>query len=453
MSTLLQRALQIKRWRDNPISFFRDVTGEEPWDYQIDVLDWTRDIYNNRKLIIVGGTGGGKTYLIALLALWHIVCMPPELGKPFRVAIAAGGQAQAKRSYDYVMEFCSRSNLLRDWIKGQPLKSEVRFKDNSWIAPIPSSDTQLFNLHCEMFIVDEAAQAGDKVMIHAPRVVGAYNPNRIIISGHFIDDPKCYISSFVDVWTNDSDFPRTGTTDTPKIEWMKVHYSSLAVPWIEQSEIDMARKTYSADAFKTIWEAELPELTSTLFSVSAIRRSRTDKVPTYTGHDPLIMAVDWGFSESPTAILIAEVIQADDPLDNDYNIIYAEEYVQKTAPWLHAEIDKLMKRFPVQNIRCDSSHSQENYRLKQRGYVVEEMVFRSIKARMQERLRVLLERDKISIWRGFDVLLKELVGYRMDLKKDDHLVDDLQMVTWQQPKNYMGDFYYVRKKYGQRKKR
>lgn len=452
MSTLLKRALLIKKWRDNPTAFFKEITGNDAWDYQLDVLEWTVDIANNRKLIIVGGTGGGKTYLIALLALWHVICLPPELHKPFRVAIAAGGQAQAKRSYDYVMEFCSRSPILRDWIKGQPLKSEVRFKDNSWIAPIPSSDTQLFNLHCEMFIVDEAAQAGDKVLMHAPRVVGAFNPNRMIVSGHFVDDPKCYISSFVDIWTNDNDFPRIGQTDNPREAWKKVHYSSLKVPWIEQSEIEMARKTYSADEFKTIWEAELPELTSTLFSVAAIRRSRVSEIPVYSGHDPLVMAVDWGFSDSPTGILIAEVVQADDPVDNDYNIIYAEEYPQKTAPWLHKEIDKLIKRFNIQSIRCDSSHSQENYRLRQRGYVVEEMVFRAIKPRMQERLRVLLERDKIKIWRGFDVLLRELVGYRMDLKKDDHLCDCLQMVTWANPKHYMGEFYYVKRKYGQRKR-
>ncbi len=444
MTSLLQRALLVKIWRDDPKRFFKDITGNEPWDYQNDILEWAVDIHNNRKLIVVGGTGGGKTYLLALLALWHVICLPPELKKPFKIAIAAGGLQQAKRTYDYVMDFCNRSRLLREWIKGEPLKSEVRFKDNSWIAPIPSSSTQLFNLHCDMFIIDEAAQAGDEVMIHAPRIVGAFQPNRIVVSGHFIDDPKCYVSTFVDIWTNDNDFPRS--------EWLKIHYSSLNVPWISQTEIDMARKTYSQDAFKTIWEAELPELTSTLYSVKAIRSSRVSDIPIYKGDWPLVMSVDWGFAGSPSAVIVGEVV-GDDPIDCDYNILYAEEYPQKTGPWMQKEIVKIAERFNVRSIRCDSSHSQENYRLKQKGLVVEEMVFRAIKGRMQERLRVLLEHQKIKMWRGFDVLLKELVSYRLDSKKDDHLVDCLQMLTWQHPANYMGDFYYVKNKYGSQRKR
>jgi hypothetical protein len=372
--------------------------------------------------------------------------MPPELHKPYRVAIAAGGLAQAKRTYEYVMDFCNRSHILHQWIKGEPLKSEVRFKDNSWIAPLPSSAKQLYNLHAEMFIIDEAAQAGDEVLIHAPRVVGAYDPNRIIISGHFVDDPACYISSFVDIWTNKEDYPDS--------VWKRIHYSSLNVPWIKKSEVDMARKIYSSDQFKTIWEAELPELTSTLFEVKAIRECRVSDIPMYSGRDPIKMAVDWGFGPSAAAILVGEVIQeGDDPIDNDYNILYAKEYPQKTGPWMQKEINKVAKRFNVQEIRADSSHSQENFRLKQKGWIVREMVFRAIKSRMQERLRVILERRKVSIWRGFDALLKQLVSYRLDTKKDDHLCDCLQMLTWERSSSFAGDFYYVKGKYGRQRKR
>jgi len=1043
-----------------------------------------------------------NTYSLAAAALWHSVCIPPITGKPFTTAIAAGGLAQAKRTYEYVMEFCNRSDVLNDWIKGEPLKSEVRFKDNSWVAPIPSSDTQLYNLHCydeetevytingwkrftdvdgtesfasldngymifekstgiirkfydgpmynlstshlninvtqdhnlyvrenwyndksekfklvkakdvvgkqvefkkdakwrghnnpvvipqytshyasydkeykervlspelyvklmawflaeghvtntqiritqsrevhphqcsmieqmiqdlgykpsydgsqfyfsdpqlreylrqfgtckskfvpkeihdmtpeliqlfletyemgggwtnksnhttlttsskqmsddlqilsikagwtadvttiepkisngrehlsdvhyrvsikkraltplfnvryqqdriynykgmvycvdvphdlllvrrkgkvcwsgnsNMFIIDEAAQAGDKVLMHAPRVVGAFKPNRIIISGHFVDDPLCYVSNFVDIWTNDIQYPRD--------EWTKIHYSSLSnIPWIDESQINMARKIMSADEFKTVWEAELPELTSTLFDVASIRASRLHDMPIPTGKNPIYMAVDWGFGPSPAAILVAEVeVDADNPLDSKYTVLYATEYPQRTGPWMQREIDNVAKRYNVSCIRADSipgyvpcvirkndrvdilpfedianftgvdkeviplsgveilgygnkfdrikyisrhpytgpisrmrtvnsildatpnhpvamyrshnylsisetegklvccspnnlpfprkdrsfssisrdlawvlgffsangciadgavtfsssdkslldrvagilsdmgmeqsvgdgtyslryrryaminyllrhcysknglkkvpefifngsrevvssflagyydgngsrgsswkvvegyetllqgilylkmyvekppgevyhpsfsigeshgggaynltwnrtanepnvrevqyvrslpyngyvydveteggsfvcglgfpkvhnsSHSQENYRIKQKGWLVEEIVFRALKSRMQERLRVLLEQRKIAIYMGFETLLKELIAYRLDTKKDDHLCDCLQMLTWQQPKNFVGDYYFARRKY------
>jgi len=380
-----------------------------------------------------------NTYALANMALWHVICLPPYIKRPWKVAIAAGGLAQSKRTYDYVIEMCANP-VISDWILGEPLKSEVRFKDRSWIQPMPSSDTQLFNLHADMFIIDEAAVAGDSVLMHAPRVVSTFNPNRIIISGHFTDDPKCYVSNFVDIWTNDVDYPKT--------EWSKLHYSSLDVPWIEERDINLAKKIMSQDEFTTIYRAELPVLTNTLFDVQSIRRCRVMEEIHPSGKDPILMAVDWGFGPSAAAILVAEVIEAEDPLDNDYNILYAQEYPQKTGPWMQQEIDKVAKRFNVQAIRADSSHSQENYRLKRKGWVVEEMVFRALKGRMQERLRVLIEREKIRIWNIFDDLLKELVAYRLDTKKDDHLVDCLQMLVWQQPQQYMGDFYYVKKKYG-----
>ena len=142
MSSLLERAVKIRQWRSDPSLFFKDVTGHEPFGYQRVLLEWAKDLLHS-KLVIVGGTGGGKTYTLACIGLWSCICLPSELNTRVNVAIAAGSLAQSKRTYDYVMEFAMKQRIIRDWIKGEPLQSEIRFKDNSWIAPLPSSDTQL----------------------------------------------------------------------------------------------------------------------------------------------------------------------------------------------------------------------------------------------------------------------------------------------------------------------
>jgi hypothetical protein len=426
-------------WRDDPSLFFKDVTGLEPFGYQRVLLEWAKDM-NNRKLVIVGGTGGGKTFCLAVIGLWSVVCLPPELGKRVNVAMAAGSLAQSRRTFDYVMDFAMHSPIIRDWIKDEPLKTEIRFKDNSWIAPLPSSDTQLYNLHCPIFIIDEAALAGDKVIEHAPRIVGAYEHNRMIISGHFIDDPRCYISRFADVWTNDVEYPRS--------EWTKIHYSSVDIPWM-QKELETARKLYSAEKFKAVWEAQLPALDNTLLDVHAIRECRSDSEFIPSPLNKITMAIDWGFGPSAAAIVVTETIPiTTNPLDNEYNILFAEEYPQKTGPWMQKKVDEMAKTYNVNKVRADSSHSQENYRLRQAGWAVEDMVFKALKDRMVERLRVTIQQKKIHIWKSHDVLLKELVAYRKDAKKDDHLVDSLMMCLWESQADGMSNFFFRAGRYG-----
>ena len=427
--------------------FFDKIVSIEKEDYD----GWVYDIdTGDNTFCTSNGLFVHNTFLLAVLALWTVLCMPSVTGRNVKIAIASGGLTQAKRVYDYIVQFCNYNKMVMEWVKGEPLKTQVTFKDNSWIAPMASSSSQLYNLHADVFIIDEAAVAGDEVIEHSPRVVGSSTPNRIIISGHFIDDPKVYISKFAEIWQNDEDYPEFGTTDEPKSEWKRIHFTSMDAPWMSTIEIETARKLYSREKFDAVFKGILPELTGTLFDLTAIRKARSDKEPGYGAkQNKNILAVDWGFKGDPTALLVLEIIEdKKDPLDNIYNTLYAKEYKNKTGPWMQVEIDKIYTQYKCIEVRCDSSHSQENYRLRKRGMVVKDMVFRAIKRRMQERLRVVIQRELIIIWKGYDIFLKELVGYGLDVKKNDHLVDCAQMATWEEYDHTYGNIFVIKRKYG-----
>jgi len=440
MKDPLLLAVKIKKWREDPSSFFREVTGLEPYGYQLSFLDWLGDI-NKKKLIVVGGTAGGKSLCGAVAALWSAVVLSYDLGRPYSVAIASGGLAQAKRMYDFIMSFLSRSRHLADLVKGEPLKREVRFKNGSWVAPLPSSDTQLYNLHCPLFIIDEGAVAGDQVIDHYPRVIAGQPFGRVILLGHFLDTAECYVSKFTDIWFNEEKYP----------DWHRIHYSSLEIPWISESEIEAARRVHSREKFQAVFEAKLPPLTTTFFKPEDIRKARRDEPPTRSG-GKIVMAVDWGFKKGfPTGILIGEIFEDPKrPEADTYQVLYAEEYSQKTPDWLEGEIKRLVERYKVQVIRADSSHFTENYRLRMQGYRDEEVVFREVKPRMQEKLRATLEQGRVSIDKAHDLLLRELIQYRLDSKKDDHLVDCLLMLVWKRAPVYPGDFFLYKTKYGKK---
>lgn len=432
-------------WLHSDVFFDKIISIEEEdydgWVYDFDTGDNT--------FCTVNGLFVHNTFCLAVLALWFVICMPFMTGKPIKIAIASGSREQAGRVYDYIVQFCNFNKTLSDWIKGKPLKSQVNFKDSSWIAPMAASSQQLYNLHADVYVIDEAAVAGDEVIEHAPRIVGSSYPNKIIISGHFIDDPKVYISKFADIWQNTDEYPEEGTTGDPDMEWKRIHFTSMDVPWVSASEIETARRMYSKEKFDAVFKGMLPELTTSLFNLTHIRNMRNDTEPGIGAeNNAKIMAVDWGFKGDPTAILIVEIIAAKNPLDNQYNVLYAKEYSQKTGPQMQEEIDRLYTSYRCSEVRCDSSHSQENYRLRFRGMQVREMVFKAIKSRMQERLRVLVEREHLIIWKGFEDLLKELVAYTLEAKGDDHLVDCMMMATYIKNDHTYGNVFVVKKKYG-----
>lgn len=56
-----------ERWRDNPVAFFREVLGVEPWSKQVEIINSIRD---NKRVAVKSGHKVSKSHTAAGIALW-----------------------------------------------------------------------------------------------------------------------------------------------------------------------------------------------------------------------------------------------------------------------------------------------------------------------------------------------------------------------------------------------
>jgi len=284
------KAFTLLRWYHNPSVFFKEVFNLEPYVYQSKILNELRDLSIRRVLIMAAG-GTGKTKLLAGLALWSTTALSKYLGKPYEVIIISGSQDQSRYLYEYCKEAIQYNIILSDLVKGEPLMTITRFKDNSIIRALPNSLKAIQGKHAHCVIVDEASIAGDFIIRDTLRIVSAHDPDRIILSGTPID----YYSLFVEMWEDDVKYN----------EWKRFHWDALECP-ITRKHLEEAKKM-PIDHFNIFYLGKPYPMTNTLISPNLIKEASRD-IQSFTydsnGQSP-IAGIDWGLRH-PTVLVIIQ---------------------------------------------------------------------------------------------------------------------------------------------------
>lgn len=144
------------RWRDDPVSFARDVFGVEPWDRQAEIL---RAVAAHPRVAVRSGHKCGKTTAIALLAWWWFVTRPRA-----RVVFTAASARQVRsvlwkeivRLGRHAAKFAI---VPPDSISESP-ESGVRLPDGREILGFSTDDPERmagFSGPNMLFLVDEAS--------------------------------------------------------------------------------------------------------------------------------------------------------------------------------------------------------------------------------------------------------------------------------------------------------
>jgi phage terminase large subunit len=92
-------AAALRRWRSDPVAFFREVLGFEPWHKQAELA---RAIARRKFVACRSGHKCGKTTALAAIALWFIVCFERSrvvMTAPAAPQIERGIWAEFKRLY------------------------------------------------------------------------------------------------------------------------------------------------------------------------------------------------------------------------------------------------------------------------------------------------------------------------------------------------------------------
>jgi len=88
----LKTPFDVAYYSTRPVEFFRDLTGEEPWPWQVDVLSVLANPGTVRHIAIGSGHGVGKSTLLAVIAWYWFLTRYPSL-----TAITAPTARQVQR--------------------------------------------------------------------------------------------------------------------------------------------------------------------------------------------------------------------------------------------------------------------------------------------------------------------------------------------------------------------
>jgi hypothetical protein len=238
------------RYRADPVAFFREILGLEPWSRQVEILEAVRD---NPRVAVRSGHKIGKSNVAAGLALWYYCSFPDAraimssttarqvdqiLWRELRMMRARGGRCVACKLEDpdgrRIKRPCPHSatidgeigELARTGLKSDDFREVVGFTAREAEAVAGISGRNL------LYLVDEASGVPDEIFeaIEGNRAGGARivmfsNPTRT--SGEFFEAFHGKKSFYKTITVSSEETPNavSGTNSIPGLaerEWIEL---------------------------------------------------------------------------------------------------------------------------------------------------------------------------------------------------------------------------------------
>jgi len=400
-------AVRLTRWRRRPSDFCREVLDFNPTVDQAKFLDDMSDFEIDRA-IISSPRGCGKTRALAALAVWGATVIPFFTKQPYRVLILSCGSEQAESMYDYVKDFIQGSEFVSGLVSGEPLKRETRFRSGSYIRRLTTSERSVVAKHVELLCLDEANRIKDeRLILEALPIVEDSPIGRVVMAS----TPYEYWHLFTDIWRHPD---RWG--------FKRYRFVYENAPWKDRESFERARQTLPEHLFRIHYLGEPTPVGGNVFDLNALRDlCMTDTKPRRIKGSPVMIGVDWGWVDHPTAAVVLQ------EQHGDHVVLSCKAWRKKDMELVHRELRSLAEEWKARMFIADRAAPGENERLRKAGFNVKEVAFKGMKDLMIGRTRGLIKEGKVKIWSGFRELLKELAAYSYDTKRGDDRVDALML--------------------------
>lgn len=183
-----ESAARIKKWRDNPVSFVREVFHAEPDGWQADVL---MQFPKRQRLGVKSGKGPGKTCLEAWCC-WNFLATRPD---PKIIATSITGDNLADNLWPEMSKWQSKSQLLKSQFEWTKTRIVHRRYAETWFMSARTwargSDQQkqsdaLAGTHADyvMYVLDEAGGIPDAVAATAEGGLASGIDCKLLIAGN-----------------------------------------------------------------------------------------------------------------------------------------------------------------------------------------------------------------------------------------------------------------------------
>ncbi len=310
LSKLLERTLHIRfpdpKFQADPVAFFRDILGVEPWSRQIEIIEAVRD---HDRVAVCSGHKVSKSHTAAGIALWYYCSFPDArvvmtsttsrqvdqiLWRELRMLRARGGRCAACKEADpsglIIPRPCEHSTLIegeqgelaRTGLKSEDFREIVGFTAREAEAVAGISGRNL------LYIADEASGIGDDIFdaIEGNRAGGA----KLLMLSNGTRNEGAFFEAFT---TKAALYftMRVSSEETPNVIEGRIVIPGLATrEWIEEKRIEWGENS-PLYRIRVLGQHALAE-EAKIFSVHLIEQSEQrwsdtpDAGRLYIGLDP-----------------------------------------------------------------------------------------------------------------------------------------------------------------------
>jgi len=283
---------------------------------QLDLLQAVMDGY--RYFVIRAPRKGGKTILVAIVAVWLVL-----RDQTFRFFIVSGSEAQAKWLYDYCTdilqpsgpEFADRRAFFMQFLKREPKNSITEFKAGGWIMYTAATSKKVNAPTSDAVGMDEFVLIPDQIVQEAwPMNRSSKNPMRFLLST--ATDGKENTDAFLDILDDCEPGRPLHEKGWKKFEWTREEAPHLNTD-AALEDADSASYFLSDDMYRTQYEGGLPKRAGRIFPRTFIREAFVAPDPDKPGFlldgtpydlDKLMFqgeakgGIDWGFEHDTVFI-------------------------------------------------------------------------------------------------------------------------------------------------------
>jgi len=414
MSSLLL-ALQEELFWQQPEKFFEYIWkdyGYKPISNQVKLFQSIKQ--GHRRIMIMSANGTGKTIALSTLSLYMTTVFANKTGHPVKILLIAGSWSQAHTMQEYVNHGL-KSEYVKTQILGKPTKTNVNFKNGSWIKSATASEYQVFGKHVDCLFIDEAVMVPETIINDAfSRVIGS-DIGLIILSS--TPEPKFYFSKYVSMWERKDEYPDT--------EWLRLSWKAMDCPWVSPKDIEEAKRSLSEEEFQAKWLGKPSFVrSSNVFPIKDLDECIVDKV-SYKKELATVGGFDFGF-HNPAALVVVQ---------KDGDIIWVIDAVEwKEMGWEKQKnnLKRYVSKYGIHILFCDSTRPELVQDLKKElNCQVIPVAFKTQKPSMQMNAGRLVLEKRLRIPREFQKLIQEMATYMTTTKSNDDLVDALMLALRQ----------------------
>ena len=385
---------------------------------QLQVLS---DLQNgNRNFIIRAPRKGGKTILVAIIAVWL------ALRRKCRVCVIAGSLEQAKWLYRYCYEIVTGHAEIQKWLEGEPTQTWTKFKHKSFIICIPASTKQVNAPTVDVEIFDEYVIIPPDIVTEAwPMNRASSCPMRFILS---TAQDKISLDSFLDIFDR-----------ADELGFQSYWWSDKDSPWLNKEENEVAKSILDKEDYDIHYRGGIPMKHGMVWPrlplTKAIKKRPEDLPENYFNEikGPIKVGVDWGFTHD--TVFLAGWLS----LNWEVNVfkigVFAktddEELAEIAVEWDAEFYEKHGQR--VDQWICDSAGAFQNSMMRKKGLWITPRIFGHRKKGKEWMIGIAdwyFKEAKANI-PGFgdvEILRRQLMAYRREksgfpTKGFDHCVD------------------------------